>query len=495
MKLFEHQKSGIDFLKKKGKAILADEMGLGKTRQAIIAAQETRKFGEGVLIVCPASLKINWQREIKEVYPDAYIEIIHPKWQFAPSTPEWMIINYDIIEKKLDVLEWMIDGGIIGTLILDESNYIKGKSIRANAIVGGRVKKKNGEILKFEGLASKINQVYCLTGTPLLNRPIELFNQLTAIGHPLGGHGKRSSFARRFCGAFLRTIYVKGGYPIRIFDESGSSNLDELREHLKGWIIRRKKKDVIDLPDKIVTVMECDMSREAKKEYDSAWDMYLQFIADNPMPERDIDNILMARHLVEIGKLKQVCSRSKIERIVSDVRNAVEQGEKIIIFSQYTRTIEWIANLLRAGVKGCDRIRCVTLTGADDMDERQKAVDAFQTDESVKVFVANIKAGGVGLNLTEGNIVMFADMDWSPETHRQAEDRAHRIGQKEMVNVYYYVAIGTIEEDIVRILNEKKNVMDQILEGDQNRISQKDSAQGAFLRLMAKKQAVHNSAC
>lgn len=487
MKLFEHQKSGIDFLKRKGKAILADEMGLGKTRQAILAAEGK------ALVVCPASLKINWEREIRTVYPEASIQVIGSKDEIYLGV-DWHIINYDIMEKRIEAIEMLIARGDIETMILDESHYIKGKSIRASVIVGGRVKKKNGDIMKFEGLASKVDNVYCLTGTPLLNRPIELFNQLTAIGHPLGGHGKRSSFARRFCGAFLRTIYVKGGYPIRILDESGSSNLDELRILLKGWILRRKKKDVVDLPDKIVSVMECDMTREAKKEYDSAWDMYLEFITANPIPERDIDNILMARHLVEIGKLKQVCSRSKVARIVEDTRNAVEQGEKVIIFSQYTETIRQIAEALRTKTKTDPAIKTVTLTGADDMEARQKAVDAFQ-DQQASVFVANIKAGGVGLNLTEGNIVMFADMDWSPETHRQAEDRAHRIGQKEMVNVYYYVAIGTIEEDIVRILNEKKNVMDQILEGDRNRISQKDSAQGAFLRLMAKKQAVHNSAC
>ena len=483
MKLFEHQKSGIEFLKNKGKAILADEMGLGKTRQAILAA------GGKALIVCPASLKINWEREIRLMFPEAKVQIIDSKGDIYLEA-DWNIINYDILEKRIENIEMLISCGRIDTLILDEAHYIKGKSIRASVITGGRVKKKSGEVLKFEGLAKRIKNVYCLTGTPLLNRPIELFNLLTAIGHPLGGYGRRSGFAKRYCGAFLRMIYARGGRQIRILDESGSSNLEELRENLKGWLLRRKKKDVIDLPDKIVTVMEVEMTREAKKEYDTAWDRYLQFITENPLPERDIDNILMARHLVEIQKLKQVCSRSKVDRIVSDVRNAVEQGEKIIIFSQYTETISRIAMAIRSGSKGIEPIKCVTLTGADDMNERQKAVDAFQTDESVKVFVANIKAGGVGLNLTEGNIVMFADMDWSPETHRQAEDRAHRIGQKEMVNVYYYVAMKTIEEDIVGILNDKKNVMDQILEGGKDRISTKDSGQGAFLRLMAKKGGV-----
>jgi len=204
------------------------------------------------------------------------------------------------------------------------------------------------------------------------------------------------------------------------------------------------------------------------------------------LPERNIDNIIMARHLVEIQKLKQVASRWKVARIVEDTRNAVEQGEKVIIFSQYTETIKMIAGELRTGSKINPAIKTVTLTGADDMNERQLAVDSFQNSDDTKVFVANRKAGGVGLNLTAASSVMFADLDWTPETHRQAEDRAHRIGQSGMVNVYYYVAIGTIEEDIVSVLNKKKNVMDQILEGGKNRLS-RSSSQEMFLRLMAKK--------
>jgi len=488
MKLFEHQKTGIEFLKEKRKAILADEMGLGKTRQAITAAGESSK---GILVVCPASLKINWKREIEIVYPDDAYMIMDSKSKsdFFELNEErkWWIINYDILEKQLEYIEWLINKGLIETLILDEAHYIKGKSIRANVITGGKVKKKSGEVLKFEGIAGKIKNVYCLTGTPLMNRPIELFNLLTAIGHPLGGTRMRSAFAKRYCGAYMKSIFIKGGRQVWIMDESGSSNLDELRTALGGWILRRKKKDVINLPDKLVSVMESEMSNEFKKEYRTAWDNYIQFLKDNPMPEKDIDNIIMARHLVEIGKLKQVCSRSKIDRIVEDARNASEQGEKIIIFSQYTQTIKTIAESLRAGGRGIEKLKCVTLTGEDNMDERQLAVDSFQNNEDVRVFVSNIKAGGVGLNLTRANIVMFADMDWSPETHRQAEDRAHRIGQKEMVNVYYYVATDTIEEDIVGILNDKKNVMDQILEGGKKRLTVRDSGQGAFLKLMAKK--------
>lgn len=475
--LFEHQKSGIEFLKKTKKAILADEMGLGKTRMAIIAAGETADpdMPCGVLIICPASLKINWMREIKMVYPRDTVGIISTTEKIRdPRNTNWFIINYDILEKKLEYINWLIDGNNIDTLILDEAHYIKGKSIRAHCVIGGKVK-IDGTETKYPGIASKMKQVYCLTGTPLLNRPIEMFNLLKAIDHPLGKI--RTIFARKYCGAFLQTLYTRRGV-IRFLNEKGATNLDQLRENIKGSLLRRKKNEVINLPEKISTTMECEIDREWQKEYDTAWEAYLDFLAANPIPEKNIDNIMMARQLVELQKLKQVCSRAKISRIVSDIANSVEQEEKVIVFSQYTETIRQISEKLKE--KG---IKNVTLTGSDDMEARQKSVDNFQNDENTKVFIANIKAGGVGINLTAASIVIFADMDWSPEIHRQAEDRAHRIGQEGTVNIYYYICPGTIEEDIIETLNDKKHVMDQILEGGE----EKTGAKKDFLEKLRKK--------
>jgi SWI/SNF-related matrix-associated actin-dependent regulator of chromatin subfamily A-like protein 1 len=479
--LFKHQIEGIEFLKKTPKAILADEMGLGKTRQAIIAAREDDEnwmFGEfKALIVCPASLKINWKREIEMVYPKDAIEIVGSQGEIAQDA-KWYIINYDILGKRIETIEILIGQGM-DTMILDEAHYIKGKSIRATAIIGGTVKKKDGTKFASEGLASKMKKVYCLTGTPLMNRPIELFNLLKAIGHPLGR--VRSFYSKRYCDGFLQTIILRYKPPLRIWNEQGASNLGELRESIKGWMIRRKKDEVLDLPEKIISVMECDLDNEWQKTYDNAWDAYLAFLQENPLPEKNIDNIILARQLVEIQKLKQVCSRAKINRIIEDIENAIEQDEKVIVFSQYTNTIKELADKLTA-----KKIGNRTLTGADDMDQRQKAVDNFQNDAEIKVFIANIKAGGVGLNLTAASIVIFADMDWSPATHNQAMDRTHRIGQEKMVNVYFYICPETIENDIMETLNLKKNVMDKVLEGTQDSM-RIQSTQEAFLKRMAKK--------
>lgn len=459
MELFEHQKTGIEFLKNTKKAILADSMGLGKTRQAIVAAKETTG---GAIVICPASLKINWQREINLIYPTDQVTICQGSKEPKNKEVPWIVINYDILKKQ----PWLYQElGRLGTLILDEAHYIKGRSLRAKATID---------------LSMVAKQVYCLTGTPIMNRPIELFNLLVAVGHHLGK--VRSGYAKRYCGAFKRSFFHKGLKRMLYFtDESGATNLEELRKSINPIFLRRKKEDVLDLPERLITIEEAPLNPEAKKEYAHAWDSYLDFLRENPPSEQQMDNILMARHLVEIQKLKQICSQAKAEQMARDIENAVDAEEKVIVFSQYTDTI----NILAAEMMG-KGISYETLTGQDDMDTRQAAIDKFQKDPETKVFIANIKAGGVGISLTAASIVMFADMDWSPEIHNQAIDRAHRIGQKKMVNAYFYVCPDTIEDDIIQILNDKKGVLDKVVEGTDDSVKTR-STQSEFLKRIAQK--------
>lgn len=455
---FKHQLEGIEILKSKRRMILADEMGLGKTFQAIKAAGE---IGEGTwLILCPASLKINWRREILSVYPEDDVFVVEsgPEKEL-PHVP-WLIINYDMLQKYKGQLLSMKHLGQIDGAIADEAHYIKGaKTIRAKITL---------EIL--EGLEN----IFMLTGTPLMNRPAELFNLLKAIRHPLGK--ARTTFVKRYCGAYLKTIPLRGGKTIRFMDESGATHLDELREFTKDAILRRTKKEVLDLPPKIVAPKIIGMPEEYQKRYDTAFEDYIEFLANNPTVaeegiEEKVENILNAKHLVELTKLKQVCSQAKLDAIVEDIRSAVAQGEKVIVFSQFTNTIDTLqAKLLEAKKasqygEAQEPIKSVTLKGTHSMDERQASVDAFQNDETVKVFIGNIKAAGVGITLTRATIVMFADMEWSPELHSQAEDRAHRIGQEGTVNVYYYIIEETVEEDIVDILTRKKSIIKDVTEG------------------------------
>lgn len=505
MKLFKHQEEGVDFLASRGRAILADEMGLGKTIQAIEAAKRTAK---GVLVVCQASTKINWRREIQRAGVKA--KIMSTAYD-GPQTEgvSWHVVNYDILQKKMPQIEAMIESGEVDTLILDEAQSIKGKSLRSACIVGGNFAPKGGAKVRHPGIASKMRQVYCLTGTPIMNRPIELFNQLRAVGHRLGSN--REWYAKRYCAAFtmVQVMNLATGkkfmtdqgkayqfygdrtrfrHVMRFPNEQGASNLDELRRMISDVMLRRKKKDVLDLPEKIVSVVECEMDEEWRRTYDNAWAAYIDFL-ERTMPQGDeskrkMENIMSAQSLVEIQKLKQVASLAKCARIVEDVKRAHEAEQKCIVFSQYTETIRTIESMLKS-----EGVGCVTLTGADGMEERQESIDAFQKDPKVQAFVANIKAGGVGITLTAASMVMFADMEWSPEIHAQAEDRAHRIGQEGTVNVYYYLCEDTVDEDIMAVLDEKKQEISQVIDGKGKR-AKTGSMQAAFAERLARR-SVH----
>jgi SWI/SNF-related matrix-associated actin-dependent regulator of chromatin subfamily A-like protein 1 len=490
MQLFQHQKEGIEFLKKTKRAILADEMGLGKTRQAILALAET--VARTKLVICPASLKINWKREIEIACPGSKVFVVESgKEREISNLYEWVVINYDMLPKYLEQLKRMIAEGEIAAAIADEAHYIKGKkTIRAKATLE---------------LLTALDRVYLLTGTPIMNRPIELFNMLVVVKHPLSK--SRTLYGKKYCGAQLKCMVTdlalgrrffvdpKSSFPFRQKpdryrvmmwnDESGATHLDDLRQEIAPVFLRRTKKEVLDLPEKIISVEVCEIDRNWKRLYDTAWDSYLAWLERHPDAGKNLDNILQAQALVELMKLKQVCAQSKVDRIIADIENACDQEQKVIVFTQFTEIVQMLKSGLERKLNSPVK-DVVTLTGADDMRARQIAVDAFQNDPDTKVIICNIKAGGVGLNLTAASVVMFADMEWSPEIHAQAEDRAHRIGQQGTVSVYYYVVKDTIEEDIVELLEQKKAIIRQVTDGKTATVEGKSIGAELLHRIRAK---------
>jgi SNF2 family DNA or RNA helicase len=423
----DHQKIAIEKLLANDKFILADDMGLGKTTSAVIASLESG--AKKVLIVCPASLKINWQREISN-YSDRRVLIVEGrKWG---STFDFYIINYDIIKNyhTTDKSEDSDDYKILvnakfDLAIVDEAHYI------SNA-TANRTKLLN-DVLE------QIPKVWLLTGTPMTSRPINYFNLLKIVESPLTLNWQ--SYVRRYCKGFQFNV---GGR--KVWNTSGSSNLDELRERTKNLILRRMKTDILDLPEKIVTPVFLELT---SKMYDEELEDFTRITND----EKNNETISVT--LNRLMKIRQLIAYEKIPYTCELIDKCLDQGKKVIVLTNFTMSLDMIHEKYKKN--------SVTLDGRMNKDKRQENVDRFQNDNKIKVFIGNIKAAGVGITLTAAEVVIMNDLSFVPSDHAQGEDRAYRYGQKNSVLVYYPVFENTIEKIIYNILQKKKNIIDQVM--------------------------------
>lgn len=413
--LYPHQLTGVEFLKTKGRAILGDDMGLGKTRQAIVALREACPDG-CLLVVCPASLKINWAREILAVESGASIEVLGAKG-YGCEQPRWVIVNYDLLARNAERLHSVPWSGVI----LDEAHFIKNASQRTSQCL---------KLLGADGKGARPYsplQVYLLTGTPLTNRPRDLFNLLRAVDHPAAT--SFLSFAKRYCGAY-RNDYG--------WVTDGASNLDELNLLMKEVMLRRKKEDVLDLPGKIRTWVPVAIDEGPAKAHAGFLEWFSGSDATRPNDREFLSRLTKVRVALHKAKHKAVAER---------IKDVTATGTKVIVFCCFqdgvTRHKKALGN------------SAVTITGSDNMEQRQAAVDRFQTDPTVTVILCNLIAGGVGITLTAGSHVIFQDLDWVPANHLQAEDRAYRLGQKARVTIEYFIADRTLDGYIARLMDRK----------------------------------------
>jgi SWI/SNF-related matrix-associated actin-dependent regulator 1 of chromatin subfamily A len=434
--LFPHQIEGVAFLLGRRRAILADDMGLGKTRQAIVSLRHLAPDGPR-LVVCPASVKRNWAREIELVAPNSSVLVIDGSAPISP-TAEWVVVNYDLLGKHLDNLErvsW-------AALVFDEAHYLKNHT---------SARSKLARELTTRAAAKSAHPliVQLLTGTPLTSRPRDLFVLLQLVGHPLG----RSflAFAKRYCAA------EKGEYG---WKTGGASNIDELTVQLHGIMLRRSKDDVLALPPKLrtwlpVTVPETTGARAIKK----VFALLTGKSDENVGPvSTATDPRKRGRLLAFLVEARQGLATAKTSATLDFVKGAIDQGEKVIVFSCFDDPIQKLAKELGPAA--------VVLTGKTPGATRQKVVDLFQHEDDVRVLLANIIAGGTGLNLTAATQVVFNDLDWVPTNHWQAEDRAYRIGQTRTVNVTYFVAQNTIDDFVHAVLETKAALVNAIVEGE-----------------------------
>ena len=431
--LYAHQVEGIAFLLGRRRSILADDMGLGKTRQSVLAMREVHPGGP-YLVVCPAAVKINWEREIHLVLPDAEVAIVGPAPAPEPGFAGWVVINYDILGKHpLQSYQW-------AGLVFDEAHYLKNHRSKRHRYSLELVRSVDDDV-----------SVHLLTGTPLMSRPRDLFPLLQLARHALG----RSfvSFAKRYCDGY------KGDYG---WVAEGASNIEELTVQLHGMMLRRTKNEVLDLPPKVRSWIEVEVaSGVARRMSDAVTAMFRSMSpANDGTEEEELEPGRRSRRGRELGELtraRRKLASAKVRSTIPFVENALEQGEKILIFSCFLPPIQTLSR--RFGEQA------VSLTGEVPLARRQERVDRFQNDESVRVLVAQLTAGGVGLNLTAARQVVFNDLDWVPANHWQAEDRAYRIGQQQTVNVTYMVATDTVDEFVRTVLESKSYLIDQLIEG------------------------------
>jgi len=425
----EHQKEAIQKLVENKKFILADDMGLGKTTSTIIAALETG--AKKIMIICPATLKINWKREI-ENYTDRSIFVADGK-NFSLEH-DFVIVNYDIIKNfhnPKDKENSLILKSNFDLVIVDEAHYIKNAQAQRTKLINDMVK--------------DIERLWLLTGTPMTSRPIDYFNLLSLVENATARNWM--AYVIRYCSGYQFKV---GGR--KVWNVMGSSNLEELRDRTSTTILRRLKENVLDLPEKIITPVYL---RLKSKEYESVMGEYYDWYDKNPEESKSL-----TVQFTKLTKVRQIIANEKVKETIEIAENIIEQDKKVIIFCNFTESLNTIKEHFGK--------TAVKLDGSMSQKERQLSVDEFQNNEKVKVFVGNIKAAAVGITLTAAEVVIFNDLSFLPSDMAQAEDRAYRYGQKNNVLVYYAIYDNTIEKIIYDIVNEKKKVIATVMGDNQD---------------------------
>lgn len=413
---YPFQIAGVEFLQATGgRAILADEMGLGKTIQAIMYLHNNPDKLPA-LVICPASVKLNWRREILK-----WSSILRPaiaegkKPSSIPTDANVIIINWDLLAA------WEKHIGGIKTIIADEAHYAKNpKAQRTQAL---------------RELAKRTQHVILMTGTPVVNRPAELWTLLNIVQPQTWK--SFWEYAQRYCAP------KNNGFG---WDFSGASNLDELHERIKTVVCRRTKAQVLpELPEKRRVIVPVEFDQAARAEYESAIRRYLKSTKGQ------------INALVEIEAARQAAVKGKLAACLDWIKDMLDANGKLVVFAWHTETIRAIA----AAFPGIS----VILTGETSQVERQTVVDRFQNDDDCRLFIGNIRAAGVGITLTAASAVAFVEFAWTPGEMEQAFDRIHRIGQRDAAIAYYLVGENTIDEDIADLLEQKRLVIETIHDG------------------------------
>jgi len=433
-----------------GGVLIGDEMGLGKTPQGLALIQAANAFP--AVVVVPASLKLNWQREAKRWIPHASVAVVNGTSGVLPEA-DLYIINYDILT------HWIDKFPDLRGIVLDESHYIKnGSANRSKACIQLSNRVVEGGIR------------VCLSGTAIVNTPTEIITQLRVINRLDDFEG-----ATRF-----RSVYGR----------ATNRNLAALNRKLRAtcYVRRRKVEVLTELPPKMwnQVIVEGDpktMAEYRKAEADIVH--YLAELARQIAIESGADTkeaqaaawqkairARAAEQLVAISTLKQLSAKAKMKAAREWIENFLGNDKKLVVFGWHRDVVDEIADKFSNGVK---------IQGGLTGEKRQNAVDLFQTEDKQKVIACNIKAAGVGLTLTAASDVLFLEQGWTPADMEQAVDRCHRIGQKDSVTGWLMVTANTIDEDIAMLIDRKRAIVNRAIDGSDTDDDEEGSMIGDLL--------------
>jgi len=443
--MFPFQKRGVAYGLQKKRLIIGDEPGLGKTLQSISIITGADAFP--CLVICPSSLKINWQREWSMwTHKRAVIldEKIAKNWVYYNSVGYRMdvaIVNYESLKKyfvsempekgknglKLKDIKFSNFKDVFKSIIIDESHRVKSFAALQTKLT--------------RGIADGKEYRLALTGTPVLNKPSDLCAQLGIIGQLnaiTGDHKPYPTFINRYC---------QGG--------NGAANLKELNYKLNmNCFYRRAKEEVLtELPAKMRQVILSDIS--TRREYNDAIRDLEQYLKEyRNASDEQIAKSMRGEIMVRIGVCKNISARGKLREVREFIDDTIEANQKLIVFAHLKAVFDDLMKLYP---------EAVTIRGQDSMDDRQRAIDKFQNDPEQKLIFCSIKAAGVGLTLTASSRVAFIELPWTAADCDQCEDRAHRIGQQDSVMCTYFLGKDTIDEKIYQIIQDKRDIHNQVV--------------------------------
>lgn len=483
-KLKEHQKTGIKFLLANKKCILADDMGCGKTTQAVVAALAGGY--KHILVITTASLKTTWKKDIVLYEDESNINIVNGStWE--PGS-RFTVLNYDIVQNFYKVPEEPVyeiqeirdrHGNVVETLrapvmVKSKSNgklvpKMKKSMKKADilkaldesplfqsgfdcVIIDEAQKLSNNTSIRYKTISDMLRRmgpkaVFLLTGTPLTNRPINLYHILKLIDADVTEDYRY--YVRRYCGG--KEIHLKDGRTIMKMGDA--TNLDELREKIKDVYIRRLASETGEMVEKRISRRYYDLSASQRAEYDRLWNEYQEAQADAGREDTE-----EYRQLVEGMLVRQYLAKEMTANTISLVDDLVEDGEKVVIITTFQDEMDILKEYYGD--------KCVTYNGSMTAKQKDKAQDAFNNNDKVKVFIGQIIACGVGLSLPSSHIVVFNSYSWVAADNRQSESRVHRLTQTKDVECIYQLFTDSVSQDMFDKVLFKEYLMDTVIKSE-----------------------------